>query len=351
MNDNLKNDLLIRACRQQPIPRTPVWIMRQAGRYLPEYQKVRSQADFLTMCRTPELAAEVTLQPVDIIDVDAAIIFSDILLIPEAMGMRLDFIEGKGPVFEKPLRAGEDFNALNAVNVEEQLGFVLEALKLVRKELAGRVPLIGFAGAPWTLAAYMIEGQGTRQFTNIKSLAYNAPDLLHKLLDMLATAVADFLSAQIAAGAQVVQVFDSWAGILTPEHFKAFSLPYLAKVVRLVKNKGVPIIVFAREAGHSFVELSEIGADVLSVSWTESLASARQSVKNKVALQGNLDPCALFASQDVIKKEVEKVLQAAGEGSGHVFNLGHGILPTTPVENAKAMVEYVKELSKKFHSG
>ncbi|MFQ5676274.1 MAG: uroporphyrinogen decarboxylase, partial [bacterium] len=293
---------------------------------------------------------EVTVGAVSRLGVDAAIIFSDILVIPEAMGMHLAFVEGKGPVFEKPLRTEADVNTLDTVKVEEQLGYVLAALRLVRQELAGRVPLIGFAGAPWTLAAYMVEGQGSRQFTNIKSLAYNAPDLLHKLLNLLSTAVANFLSAQIDAGAQVVQIFDSWAGILTPEYFRAFSLPYLAKVIRLVKNKGVPIIVFARDAGHSFAKLSEIGADVLGVSWTENLATARQSVQNKVALQGNLDPCALFASKDVIKKEVEKVLQAAGEGSGHVFNLGHGILPTTPVENAKAMVEFVKELSMKFHS-
>ena len=349
MTNQLKNDLLIKACRREPIPRTPVWIMRQAGRYLPQYQKIRSKADFMTMCHTPELAAEVTLQPVNIIGVDAAIIFSDILVIPEGMGMDLSFVEGRGPVFEKPLRQHQDFEKLRPVIAEENLDFVLQALKLVRKELAGRIPLIGFAGAPWTLAAYMVEGHGSNNFTHIKSLMYTASDLLRTLLDKLSLAVADFLSAQIQAGAQIVQIFDSWAGILTPEDFRDFSLPYLKKVVQGIKRNGAPVIVFAREAGHSIEALAEIGADVLSVSWTEDLELARKRVNGKVALQGNLDPCALFAPQKRIREEVIKVLEKAGNGTGHIFNLGHGILPQTPVDHAKAMVEFVKEEGPRFH--
>lgn len=349
MNNPLKNDLLIKACLREPIPRTPVWIMRQAGRYLPEYQKVRAKADFLTMCRTPELAAEVTLQPVDILNVDAAIIFSDILVIPEGMGMTLNFYEGRGPVFEKPLRQGNEIDGLQQITVEEKLDYVLEAIKLVRKELAGRVPIIGFAGAPWTLAAYMVEGHGSKNFIHIKSLLYSSPDLLRNLLEKLSLAVADFLSAQIQAGAQVVQIFDSWAGILTPDNFRSFALPYLKKVVMNIKRKNEPVIVFARDAGHSLAALAEIGADVLGVSWTEDLAVAKKQINGKVALQGNLDPCALFAPIPQLREEVLQILRKAGIGSGHIFNLGHGILPQTPVEHARAMVEFVKEESSRFH--
>ncbi len=346
MSEKLKNDLLIKASLREQVPRTPVWIMRQAGRYLPEYQKVRAQADFMTMCHTPELAAEVTLQPVDIIGVDAAIIFSDILVIPEAMGMDLHFNEGRGPVFENPLRQSEDFEKLRPVIPEENLDFVLESLKLVREELAGRVPLIGFAGAPWTLAAYMVEGHGSKNFIQIKNLMYSRPELLRALLDKLSVVVADYLSAQIQAGAQVVQIFDSWAGILNPDDFLEFSLPYLKKIVHGINKNGAPVIVFARDAGHSFEQLAEIGADVLSVSWTEDMAIAKKRVKGKVALQGNLDPCVLFAPEKRIREEVIKVLDKAGTGGGHIFNLGHGILPSTPVEHARAMVEFVKEESK-----
>lgn len=349
MSAPLKNDLLLRACRQQEVPRTPVWIMRQAGRYLPEYRKVREKVDFQTLCTTPELAAEVTLQPVDLIGVDAAIIFSDILVIPEAMGMKLAFHEGRGPVFEQPLRAPADFEALRPVVPEEHLRFVLEALRLVRKELEGRVPLIGFAGAPWTLAAYMVEGASSKNFVEIKRLMYSAPQLLHRLLERLTDAVADFLSAQIRAGAEVVQVFDSWAGMLTPDDFRAFALPYLRQVVRKIDRGDAPVIVFARNAGHAVEALAEMGADVLGISWTEDLAEMRRRVGDRVALQGNLDPCALFAPLDRLHSEVVKVLEKAGPGQGHVFNLGHGILPQTPPEHARAMVEYVKQESPRFH--
>jgi uroporphyrinogen decarboxylase len=323
--------------------------MRQAGRYLPEYQAVRAKADFLTMCRTPDLAAEVTLQPVDIIGVDAAIIFSDILVIPEAMGMALNFHEGRGPVFEAPLRKAKDIDRLRDIEASDDLDYVMRALQLVRKELAGRVPLIGFAGAPWTLAAYMVEGHGSKEFEHIKGMRFGEPGLLHLLLDRLADAVADFLSAQIDAGADVVQLFDSWAGILAPHDFREFSMPYIAKVVQKVRRKGVPVIVFARNAAHSFAELSQSGADALGVSWSEDLAEAKALVGDRVALQGNLDPCALFGPVEMIRKEGVRVLNEGPE-VGHIFNLGHGILPKTPVPNAKALVEIVKEESERLTS-
>jgi len=348
MNNTIQNDLLVRACRRQPVERTPIWIMRQAGRYLPEYQAVRAKADFMTMCRTPELAAEVTVQPVDIIGVDAAIIFSDILVIPEAMGMELDFFEGRGPVFSQPLSRAEDFEKLQDIHPEEHLGYVLEAIGMVKAELAGRVPIIGFAGAPWTLASYMVEGHGSKDFVKIKYLMYEQPELLRALLEKLATAVADFLVAQVNAGARVVQIFDSWAGILQPEQFRAFSLPYIERIVNRVKRTGAPVIVFARNAGHSFEQLSRIGADVLSVSWAEDIATAGKYVNGRVALQGNLDPCVLFASPDAIKREVLAVLNKV-KGSPHIFNLGHGILPQTPVENARTLVRLVQEESIAFH--
>lgn len=349
MSDKPQNDLLLRACKLEATSRVPIWIMRQAGRYLPEYQAVRAKADFLTMCRTPELAAEVTLQPVDIIGVDAAIIFSDILVIPEAMGMALNFHEGRGPVFEAPLRAEKDVSQLRAINAEEDLSYMTDALKLVKKELAGRVPLIGFAGAPWTLAAYMVEGHGSKEFENIKGMRYREPALLHQLLGRLADSVADFLSAQIDAGAEVVQLFDSWAGILTPRDFREFSMPYITRVVEQVRQKGAPIIVFARNAAHSFSQLSHSGANALGVSWSEDLGEATEIVEGRVALQGNLDPCALFGPIDAIRTEVVRILNE-GPKVGHIFNLGHGILPQTPVPNAKALVEIVKEESEKITS-
>ena len=349
MSQKLKNDLLIRACRNQPVERTPVWIMRQAGRYLPEYQKVRSKTDFLTMCHTPDLAAEVTLQPVDILGVDAAIIFSDILVIPAAMGMDLNFYEGRGPVFERPLRQEEDFKNLHDFDTEEKLDFALDAIKSVKQQLAYRVPLIGFAGAPWTLAAYMVEGSGSRNFLHIKQLMYHASDLLKNLLGRLSSTVAQFLKAQIRAGADVVQIFDSWAGILTPDDFNTFSFPYIKKIVEEVREMEVPIIVFARGAEHSIESLSEIGADVLSISWQEDLASIKKRLNGHVVLQGNLDPSVLFAPTETIRSEVRKILEKANK-QGHIFNLGHGILPQTPVENAKAMVEIVKEESTRLRS-
>lgn len=349
MGKTLKNDLLIKVCRRQPVSRTPVWIMRQAGRYLPEYQKVREKADFLTLCRTPELAAEVTIQPVDIIGVDAAIIFSDILVVPEAMGMALNFYEGRGPVFEHPLRNEADIEKLQPVEVDEKLSYVFDAIKLVCTELDGRVPVIGFAGAPWTLAAYMIEGHGSKNFAEVKSLMYREPVLLKGLLDKISDVVADYLIGQIKAGADVVQIFDSWAGTLPPEYYRLFSMPFLQKIVHRVKQHGTPIILFLPDTTHSTEDLADIGADVLSISWREEMAVMKQRVDGKVALQGNLDPCALFAPVERIREEVMNVLERVGSKTDHIFNLGHGILPQTPVDHARAMVDIVKEESPKFH--
>ena len=338
------NDLLLRACRREAVERPPVWMMRQAGRYLPEYRRVRERADFLTMVRTPELAVEVTLQPVDILGVDAAIVFSDILVVPQAMGMQLSVEDGVGPRFAEPLRAPAQFDRLHDVKPEEGLGYVLEAIRLARRALEGRVPLIGFAGAPWTLASYMIEGGASRSFALAKRLLVEDPARAHALLGRLAKAVGAFLKAQVVAGAQVVQVFDSWAGALGPEDFRTFALPYLAEAVHVAKAAGAPVIAFAPGAGWALEEIARVtGADVLGVDWqTEAGAANRRVAPFPVALQGNLDPCWLYAPPPVIRERTTAMLAAFG-GRGHIANLGHGILPDVPVEHARAFVDAVKE--------
>ncbi len=346
---SLKNDLFLRACKHLPVERTPVWIMRQAGRYLPEYRAVREKADFLTLCKTPELAAEVTLQPVDIIEVDAAIIFSDILVIPEAMGMDLELIESKGPVFHHPIRNEEDLKSLNQIDPSKHLKYVLDAVALTKKELDNRVPLIGFSGSPWTLMTYMVEGKGSKNFSNVKKLIYNNPSLAHKLLGKLAVAVADYLSAKIQAGADAIQIFDTWGGILSPHDFKEFSLEYISKVIQNIKRDNEPVIVFSKGVHYKLNELAERGADVIGLDWTMDIGEVRKQIGDKVALQGNMDPTVLYANNNAIKNEVNRILNSFGEGSGHIFNLGHGILPDIDPENAKAMVQFVKEESKKFH--
>lgn len=340
-----KNDLFLRAGKKLPVPRTPVWIMRQAGRYLPEYREIRSKVDFRTLYRTPELAAEVTVQPVDIVGVDAAIFFSDILVIPEAMGMAVNFTEKNGPSFTKPLQSEMDMGVLHIPDPEKELRFVLEGIQLAKKELAGRVPLIGFAGSPWTLATYMIEGGKTQNFATIKTLLYDAPAVLHSLLDKLSIAVAEFLSAQIEAGAAAIQIFDTWGGVLGWEEFQVFSLPYIAKVINRLNRKDALIIAYFKGAGMHASAISQTGIDVIGVDWTVNLSDIRQLVKNKIAIQGNMDPCILYASPDVIRQQVRKILYQYGEGSGHIFNLGHGILPDTPVEHAVGFVKAVKEES------
>jgi uroporphyrinogen decarboxylase len=338
------NDLFLRACRREPVERPPVWMMRQAGRYLPEYRAVRQRADFLTMVGTPELAVEVTLQPVDLLGVDAAIIFSDILVVPQAMGMGLTVDEGIGPRFHRPLRARSDFDGLRDIVPDHDLRYVLDAIRLARRELAGRVPLIGFAGAPWTLMSYMVEGQGSKSFTLVKRLLVEEPVLAHELLARLARAVGAFLVAQVAAGAQAVQLFDSWAAALGPRDFREFALPYLAEAVRTARSAGAPVIAFAPGAGWALEELAGVtGADVIGVDWQTDAADIRRRLAPyPVALQGNLDPTWLYASPGEIRQRTRAMLHAFG-GRGHIANLGHGILPDVPVAHARAFVDAVKE--------
>ncbi len=345
----LKNDLFLRACKGKSVEYTPTWIMRQAGRYLPEYRAIRKKADFITMCKTPELAAEVTIQPVDIIGVDAAIIFSDILVIPEAMGMRLEMIESKGPKLYNPIRSMDDVNKLKEIDPAKDLKYVLDAVSLTKRELNGRVPLIGFAGSPWTLMTYMVEGGGSKSFSEIKKFIYNQPKAAHMLLDKIADAVADYLSAKIEAGANAVQIFDTWGGLLSPADFEEFSLAYIQKVVSQIKRKDEPVIVFAKGVHYKLSKLANCGADVIGLDWTMELGKVRSKIGNKVALQGNLDPTVLYGDKDKIRKEAIKVLKSFGKHNGHIFNLGHGILPDVPPENAKYLVDVVKEESKKFH--
>ena len=338
------NDLFLRACRREPVERPPVWMMRQAGRYLPEYRAVRARADFLTLVGTPELAVEATLQPVDLVGVDAAIIFSDILVVPQAMGMTLTVEEGTGPRFHDPLRSPGDLDRLREVSPEQDLRYVLDALRLARTSLGGRVPLIGFAGAPWTLMSYMVEGSGTKAFTRAKRFLMEQPRSAHGLLERLATIVGGFLAAQVGAGAQAVQLFDSWAAALGPRDFREFALPYLAESVRLAKRAGAPVIAFAPGAGWALEEIADVtGADVIGVDWQTDAAEARRRLAGRpVALQGNLDPTWLYAEPAVIRERTHAMLDAFG-GSGHVANLGHGILPDVPVAHARAFVEAVKE--------
>jgi uroporphyrinogen decarboxylase len=338
------NDLFLRACRREPVTRPPVWMMRQAGRYLPEYRAVRKRADFLTMVRTPELAVEVTLQPVDILGVDAAIIFSDILVIPQAMGMALTVEDGIGPRFPQPLRSSSDFQALTEVNPEDELGYVLSGLQLARRELSGRVPLIGFAGGPWTLMSYMIEGGGSKSFSMAKRLLVEDPMRAHALLGRLARTVGEFLVAQVRAGAQAVQIFDSWAGALGPQDFREFALPYLRQATEIARGSGAPVIVFAPGSGWALEEIADATeADVIGVDWQTDAAGARQRLPaSRVTLQGNLDPCWLYATPFTIRERTRRMLADFG-GRSHIANLGHGILPDVPVEHARAFVDAVKE--------
>ncbi|MBZ0200472.1 MAG: uroporphyrinogen decarboxylase [Ignavibacteriaceae bacterium] len=345
----LQNDLFLRACKRQPVERTPIWIMRQAGRYLPEYRDVRAKADFLTMCKTPELASEVTVQPIDIIGTDAAIIFSDILVIPEAMGMELIMHEGKGPIFTSPIRSEQAANLLKEIDPFLDLSYVLDAVVMTKRALNNRVPLIGFSGSPWTLLAYMVEGKGSKNFSEVKKLIYNNPRLAHSLLDMLADSIALYLSAKIEAGVNAVQIFDTWGGILSQEDFNEFSLQYMVRIIEQIKRKDEPIIVYAKGVHYGLDKLAASGADVVGLDWTMNLGSVRNQIGGKVALQGNMDPTVLYGTHEKIKSEVEKVLSSYGKGSGHIFNLGHGILPDVDPENAKALVRFVKEESVKYH--
>ena len=345
----LKNDLFIRACKRRPVERTPIWIMRQAGRYLPEYRAVREKTDFIKMVKTPELAAEVTIQPVDILGVDAAIFFSDILVVPDAMGMKFEMVEDKGPIFHKPIRKEDDINDLKEIDPVKDLKYVLDGINLTKKELNDRVPLIGFSGSPWTLMTYMVEGKGSKNFSVVKRMIYDCPDLAHTLLEKLAVAVADYLSAKIEAGVNAIQIFDTWGGILSQKDYLEFSLGYTIEVISRIKRKNEPIIVYAKGVHHRLGSIAKSGADVLGLDWTMDLGKTRRAVEDKIALQGNLDPCVLYASEEKIKQEAKIVLDSYGKGSGHIFNLGHGILPDTDPEKAIALVKFVKEVSKKAH--
>jgi len=350
-----KNDTLLRALLREPTPYTPIWIMRQAGRYLPEYNQTRARAgSFLDLCKTPSLATEVTLQPLARFPLDAAILFSDILTIPDAMGLGLYFSEGEGPRFERPLRDEWEVRDLTAPDPHNELRYVLDAVVEIRRALNNEVPLIGFSGSPFTLACYMIEGRGKTDFELIKRMLYARPDLLHRILEVNAQAVVAYLNAQIEAGAQAVMLFDTWGGALSHAAYHEFSLRYLERVLsELVRSHAgqiVPRIVFTKGGGLWLESLAGIGADAVGLDWTIDIGAARRRVADRVALQGNLDPAVLFAPPEAIEREASNVLAAFGSGNGHVFNLGHGVSQFTPPEHVAALVDAVHRLSRPFHA-
>ena len=352
MSAPLKNDLYLRALAREDVPRTPVWVMRQAGRYLPEYLATRKKAgDFMTLCSTPELACEVTLQPIDRFDLDAAILFSDILTIPDAMGLGLHFETGEGPKFRHPVRTRADVEKLPVPDPSAELRYVTDAVSVIRRELDGRVPLIGFSGSPWTLATYMIEGGGSKDFAKVKGMLFSEPALLHQLLDKTARAVIAYLNAQVEAGAQSLMIFDTWGGALSPANYREFSLRYMQQIVdgltREADGRRVPVVLFTKNGGQWLSEMADTGCDGLGVDWTTDLADARVRTGDRVALQGNLDPSVLYGSPESIRAEVRTVLDSYGDGPGHVFNLGHGIHQFVNPEHLGVMVEAVRELSAK----
>lgn len=351
----LKNDRYLRALLRQPVDKTPVWVMRQAGRYLPEYREVRAKAgDFMTLCSTPELACEVTLQPLRRFDLDAAIIFSDILTIPDAMGLGLHFVAGEGPKFNNVIQSASDIAKLAVPDMEQELAYVMDAIRLTRREIDGKVPLIGFSGSPWTLACYMVEGGSSKDFAKVKGMMFESPKQMHALLSVLADAVTEYLNAQIAAGAQSIMLFDTWGGALSHENYKAFSLSYMQRIVEGLtrENEGrpVPVTLFTKGGGQWLEDMALTGVDAVGLDWTTDLSTARQRVGDKVALQGNMDPCVLYASPDRVEQEVASVLAGFGQSNtGHVFNLGHGIHPTIAPENMQRLVDSVHRLSQPYH--
>lgn len=349
---NYATHRLIRALLRQPIDRTPVWIMRQAGRYLPEYRAVRKKAgDFLRLCKTPELACEVSLQPVQRFDLDAAIIFSDILTIPDAMGLGLYFVEGEGPRLKRPLKTLADINALSVIDAED-LRYVMDAITLCQRELKAKLPLIGFSGSPWTLACYMLEGGGSKEFKQIKTLLYQEPKALHRLLNTLALSVVGYLNAQIVAGAQALMIFDTWGGLLTSQAYEEFSLAYMTQIIAQLNRESpqkVPIVLFTKGGGLWLEKIAESGCNAIGLDWTIDIGVARQRLNNRVALQGNMDPAVLFGSATQIRQEVATILNGYGSGSGHVFNLGHGISQYTSPESVKILIDAVHQLSPAFH--
>jgi uroporphyrinogen decarboxylase len=336
----IKNDLILRTLRGEQTERTPVWMMRQAGRYLPQYMVLREKYGFFERCQTPELACQITLQPVDIVGVDAAILFSDILVVPLAMGLEVQLIESKGPVLPDPIKHSNDLNRVRVPDVNETLGYVFEAIKLIKKELNGRVPLIGFAGSPWTLLCYMVQGKGSKTFDEAKAFCYSQPVLAHQLLQMITDTTIAYLKGQVAAGADTVQIFDSWGGLLGPDDFENISLQYIRQIVHALKDE-VPVIVFAKGAWHSLDKMAATGAQGLGIDWCIQPQLARKFAGGNIALQGNFDPAKLLSPIPVIEKEVKTMLKAFGP-QYHIANLGHGILPNVPVDHAKAFVDTVK---------
>ncbi len=351
---NLKNDTLIRALLREPTPYTPIWLMRQAGRYLPEYKQTRARAgSFLALCKNPDLATEVTLQPLARYRLDAAIVFSDILTIPDAMGLGLYFTDGEGPKFERPLRAEWEIRDLTVPDPATRLRYVLDTVRQVRHALAGSVPVIGFSGSPFTLACYMIEGQGSRDFAVVKDMLYQRPDLLHRILTVNTAAVTAYLNAQIEAGAQAVMIFDTWGGMLSHAAFHEFSLAYTSQVLAEIKREHdavrVPSIVYTKGGGNWLESIAACGSDAVGLDWTVDIGAARARVGTRVALQGNLDPAILLSSPETIRREAQRVLESYGPGHGHVFNLGHGISQHTPPQNVTALIEAVRDLSGSYH--
>jgi len=340
------NDTFLKACRGEKVDYTPVWLMRQAGRYLKEYQEVRAKVDFLTLCKTPELATKVTLQPVDILGVDAAILFSDILIPVEAMGMHLEFSDKKGPILGEPVRNKSGVDKLVIPDTEDSMPFVLETIRMLRRELEDKVPLIGFSGAPYTLATYIIEGGSSKNFVNTKKMMYQNPGLFQGLMEKITATVIDYLSAQIRAGAQAVQIFDSWGGNLSPFDYESAVFPHVKKAIKALKKFDVPVIFFVNDCAGLLDLVKKAGADVVGIDWRVDIYKAVKALGKKVTVQGNLDPCVLFGTQEHIEERVQDILNKAETARGHIFNLGHGILPETPTENAIAMVEAVHRLSR-----
>ncbi len=346
----IKNDLLIKAAKMQKTERTPIWIMRQAGRYLPEYRKIREKADFLTMIKTPELATEVTIQPVEIIGVDAAIIFSDILVIPEAMGFDYSMQEKVGPKFKNPIVSVNQIEKIEIPDVREKLNYVFEAVKMTKSQLIGKVPLIGFSGSPWTLLTYLIEGGSSKNFGKTKKFILNERKAAHQLLEKISLTIIEYVSIKIESGIDIYQIFDSWGGVLSKSHYLEFSLKYIDFIIsELKKRHDIPSIIFSKGVFNSLEEMSETHANVIGLDWTIPIDFAKKVTNNKKALQGNLDPTILYANETEIANETEKVLAEFGNGNGHIFNLGHGILPDIEPSKLKFLVDYVKSESRKYH--
>lgn len=352
----LQNDRLLRAIYQQPLDRTPIWIMRQAGRYLPEYRRIREKAgSFLTLCKTPELACEVTLQPLARFPLDAAILFSDILTIPDAMGLGLYFKEGEGPAFQKPVQDENAVRNLIIPDPEDQLSYVLDAIRLIKHELSNKVPLIGFSGSPWTVATYVVEGKADKTFPKIRALLHENPSILHQLLQKLTDATILHLNAQIRAGVQVVMLFDTWGGMLQGEgQYETFSLNYAKKIFQSLhrewEGQQIPVILFTKAGGQWLSQMAESGCDVLGVDWAISLKEARQAVNGRVALQGNMNPSILYESEEIIRHAVAEIFENYGQGSGHIFNLGHGIPQDVSPEHVAVLVDAVHTLSVPYHA-